>query len=293
MRFWSEDVEKPVTRFLDMPICNSGTGEKLFSLIDEALKSKNIPRSNVVAFESDTTNAMVGKHNSVLSRVKNAQPKVFSQGCVCHLANLCLLAGVQSLPIDVDDFFVDLYYKSAKRKDEYHEFQTFVGVKELKIIKHCTTRWLSLERCIQRVLRQWHALYAYFDKISETDHSARVLRLDQHFKSPLSKLVLLFLEFALDCMCKFNAIFQLSLPMLPFLNTEVTRLLKILLSRFLKLEVVKKAEEEHDWTSVNLNDATLYLHDEEMGIGVKTWSYLNEVEDNIDRRTKKNVLHWH
>lgn len=41
-----------------------------------------------MGFESDTTNVMVGKHNSFLSRVKDKQPNVhvFSQGCVCHLS---------------------------------------------------------------------------------------------------------------------------------------------------------------------------------------------------------------
>ena len=280
VRLWDENLRKPMTRFLDMPVCNSGTGERLFSLIDESLKNRNIPWSNVVAFES--------------SRVKNAQPKVFSQGCVCHLANLCLLAGVQTLPVDVDDFFVDLYYyfdKSAKRKEEFHEFQLFTGVKEMKIIKHCKTRWLSLEKCVQRVLEQWSALYAYFDKVSEDDHSARVIRLDQHFKSLLTKLVFYFLDFALDSMCKFNAIFQLSLPMLPSLKAEVTRLLKILLGRFLKLDVIKQAEEEKsDFSSIDLSDSSLYLPDNELGIGHKTWGYLSEIEDDIDQRANKQFF---
>lgn len=294
VRLWDENLRKPVTRFLDMPVCNIGTGEKLFDLIDESLKGRSIPWSNVVAFESDTTNVMIGKHNSVLSRVKDVQPKVFSQGCVCHLANLCLLAGVQTLPVDVDDFFVDLYYyfdKSAKRKEEFHEFQVFTGVKEVKIIKHCKTRWLSLEKCVQRVLEQWSALYAYFDRISEEDGSARVIRLDQHFKSQLTKLVFYFLEFALDSMCKFNGIFQLSLPMLPSLKAEVNRLLKILLGRFLKLDVIKKVEEEtSDFSSINLNDSSLHLPDKDLGIGHKTWGYLTEIEDDIDRRTKKQFF---
>ena len=86
---------------------------------------------------------------------------------MCHLCNLCLLAGVTVLPIDVDDFFVDLYYyfeKSSKRKEELREFQEFTGTKELKIIKHCKTRWLSLEKVVRRVLQQWAALHGYFDR---------------------------------------------------------------------------------------------------------------------------------
>ncbi len=94
------------------------TADVLFQAINTALREKNIPWSNIVGFESDTTNVMIGKHNSILSRVKLEQPGVFSQGCVCHLSNLRLLAGVKALPVDVDDFFIDLFYhfdKSSKR----------------------------------------------------------------------------------------------------------------------------------------------------------------------------------
>ena len=40
------------------------------------MKERDIPWSNEVGFESDTTNVMVGKHNSVLSRVRAKQPNV-------------------------------------------------------------------------------------------------------------------------------------------------------------------------------------------------------------------------
>ena len=157
IRLWDDLLGKPVTRFLDMPVCNIGTANILFEAIERALDERNIPWSNVVGFESDTANVMIGKHNSVLSCIKLKQPDVFSQGCVCHLSNLCLLAGVKILPIDIDDFFVDLFYyfdKSSKRKEELREFQEFTGTKDLKIIKHCKTRWLSLQKAVKCVLQQ-------------------------------------------------------------------------------------------------------------------------------------------
>ena len=291
VRLWDENLGKPITRFLDMPVCNIATGEKLFELIDKSLFERQIPWSNVVGFESDTANVMIGRHNSVLSRVKTKQPNVFSQGCTCHLANLCLLKGVQALPVDVDDFFVDLFYhfdKSTKRKEELHEFQEFTGTKQLKIIKHCKTRWLSLEKVVQRTLQQWPALNAYFDKLSEHDHSARVLRIQRHFRSHLTKLVLFFLEFSLDSMCKFNSAFQLTLPMLPFLKSEVNRLLRILLSRFMKPEIL--AEAQNNFSSIDFDDSSAVLPDESVSIGHKTWLYLTENDDDLDERTKKRFF---
>lgn len=142
-----------------------------------------------------------------------------------------------------------------------------------------------MERVVQRTLQQWSALYAYFDKVSEDDHSARVARLDQHLKSPLTKLVLFLLEFALESMSKFNTAFQMSLPMLPALKTEVNRLLRILLGRFLKPEVLVRAKD--DFTTINLADPSLQLADEDLSIGHKTWAYISEIEDDLDRRAKK------
>ena len=92
---WDSKEGKLMTRFLDMPICSIATAEKRFELIDKCLSNLTRPMSwwgNTILY-------------SVLSRVKEKQPNVFTLGCVCHLANLCLLAGVKVLPIDIDDFF--------------------------------------------------------------------------------------------------------------------------------------------------------------------------------------------
>ncbi len=291
VRFWDDKLGIPVTRFLDMPVCNIGTASNLFECINASLEKRSISWQNVVAFESDTTNVMVGKHNSVLSRVKEKQPQVYSQGCVCHLANLALLAGVKALPIDVDDFFVDLYYyfeKSAKRKHDLHEFQHFTDTKELKILKHCKTRWLSLDRAVKRVIQQWPALYAYFDSVSESDHSARVRRLDENFKSHLSKLVMLFLGFALNSMCKFNAIFQSDIPMLPTLKAEVHRLLRILLGRFLVTECIHTADSS--FMDINLQDPNVQLPDDQLCIGQDAWAYLSSEEDVLDSNVHKSFF---
>lgn len=57
---------------------------------------------------------------------------------VYAICQICVYYGVKALPVDVDDFFVDLFYffnKSAKRKKEFREFQEFTGTKELSIAK--------------------------------------------------------------------------------------------------------------------------------------------------------------
>lgn len=74
------------------------------------VRKLNIPWRNVVGFASDNCNTMLGRNNSVLSRLKEKNENIFSIGCICHLANLCAKSAIQELSVPVDDFLVDVYY---------------------------------------------------------------------------------------------------------------------------------------------------------------------------------------
>ena len=106
--------------------------------------------------------------------------------------------------------------------------------------------------------------------LTEMDHSARVSRLDQHFKSHLSKLVL-FLEFALESLCKFNAVFQSTLVMLP---SEVKRNAT---HPFWSIHEVMKAAGE-DISNINIEDED-EVTDNELGIGHKAWELQEDYMD--------------
>ena len=93
VRYWDTVLGQAVTRFLGMPVCNIATAENLFEALDTTMEDHGLPWNNVVGFAFDSASVMVGKRNSVLSRVIIQQPNVFFMGCVCHLAALCAAAG--------------------------------------------------------------------------------------------------------------------------------------------------------------------------------------------------------
>ena len=68
---------------------------------------------------SDTTN---GTRSGVQKLIKNECPNLYDVGCICHLADLTIKAGMQTLPVDIDQLFVDVFYffyHSSKRKQEF------------------------------------------------------------------------------------------------------------------------------------------------------------------------------
>ena len=60
----------------------------------------------------------------------------------------------------VDNFFY--FDKSTKRKNGLSEYCTFCDTEYRHILKHVSTRWLSLEVAIERTLKQFAGLRSYF-----------------------------------------------------------------------------------------------------------------------------------
>ena len=110
-----------------------------------------------------------------------------------HLAALCAVAALKKIQILIDNLLIDIFYHfkhSSKRWSEFADILAeFSEIKPLKVLKHCTTRWLSLQRCIRRLLQQWPALFAYFDRQVDIEPSNnRVCRVASQLKDPEVKL---------------------------------------------------------------------------------------------------------
>lgn len=157
VRIFDTALGEVKTRFLDMPSCNQTTAQNLFECIKSALQCRKIPWIIVIQPTSCSE-----KNNSVVSRPKQVQPALIDLGCICHLESLCTVAAVKSLPINVEDLLIDIFYHfhySVKRKESFREYQEFCGAPMQRILKHAATRWLSLHKCIHRTICQWPALH--------------------------------------------------------------------------------------------------------------------------------------
>ena len=146
----------------------------MFETSDTVIKSFSLDRNNYVLYSSDYTNSMIGKRNSLLKRTTNVQgnQKTFDVGCPCHLAHVCAGKGAKELSFNVEDFVIDLYYhfrRSAKRKAQLREYIEFNNNAMRKIIKHVSTKWLSLGKSLEGTLKQWDSLESYFISLFDLD----------------------------------------------------------------------------------------------------------------------------
>ena len=96
------------------------------------------------------------------------------------------------------------------RMNIYKEYQQFCEVDSLSILKHCQTRWLSLERCVNHTLNQWEALKSYFNSHASSEKRGRVRRVAERLRDPNMKLCYYFFELYSKQLNDFNRFFQVS-----------------------------------------------------------------------------------
>lgn len=161
-----------VTQFLDMCTTTSGTAEAIYSAMDETLsrlfESTN-PWIMCTSLGVDNTSVNIGTRNSLKTRILQRNSAVYFNGCPCHiLHNAASTAGsafANTCGFDAEEFAIDLYYwfdKSTKRKNQLQSYNTFCNQEYRSMIKHVSTRWLSLELAIERSLKQYAGLKSYF-----------------------------------------------------------------------------------------------------------------------------------
>ena len=132
---------------------------------------------------------LIGCNNAIASRCKNENPEIFISGWACHLAHIAATeandAFTDVLGINIEDVLIDLFYwfdKSSKRKGKLSEYFELCDQDYQKVLKYASTRWLSLERCVERALKKFPTLKAYF--FSESFPDQRFKRLDVAFSNP-------------------------------------------------------------------------------------------------------------
>lgn len=182
----------------------------------------------------------------MVTRIKEKTPSVFDFGCVCHLANLCAIAGVKALALPIEDLLIEVFFHfhhSSNRKEKYKEILEFTDTEPIKILKHCSTRWLSLDKCVNRLLHYWPAFQSYFNSHENVEKPGRVKRCASYLSNPEMRLYFNFISFILQPLNDFNTMFQADESRIGYLKDEITILLRKFMGKFVKAKVIQSAED--------------------------------------------------
>ena len=170
--------------------------------------------------------------------------------------------------LEVEELAIDLYYwfdKSTKRKNGLLSYCTFCDQEYRAIVRHVTTRWLSLEIAIERILKQFASLVSYFK--SEEESQARFRRLRALFDDPITELYLLFFQSTLPAFTHANKLLQREEPLVHVLQPQLVSLLISILQKFIWPAVLVSAIHNGTVSSIDLDDEDNHVSDDKLVVG--------------------------
>lgn len=260
--------------------------EHLFCAFKNCLETKQIPLKNVIGFASDNASVMIGKHNSFLIRLQSETEALVVLPCICHSSALVASKACAKLPRTPEEFIRSIasYFSvSAKRSAELIEMQEFFLTEQKKMVKLCTTRWLCMQHAVKRVLENWEVLYRYFQLASVEDNSKNIDFIFGEFNNSCTKAILLFLNYILNFFNIFNALFQGKKILINILSTECKKLLRQVISHFIKPEYAKDLR-------LNFSNPRYFVDIKSVDLGPQCNLFIRNLPEDIQISIKKSCL---
>lgn len=292
IRSFDEDAGEVRSDVLSVPNCKeAATGKNIFELMNSELIAANIPWQNCLGLGSDNASVMSGHKNGVIAFIKEKHPSACLMGCVCHLIHIAAEKGANALPFCIDDKLVDIYYylnKSSKRQTNLSKFQELNDVAQKKILKHVPTRWLSVGRCIDRLLENWESLRGFFEEEAQTTKTERTIALRSFLCSKSNRLYCLYLSHIITFFEKINTALQTDAPMIHRLHRMLVAFFRELVIQLVTPASISKVSSalDVDFTVRNNQRA----NDELMvGEGARQFLSMNKLKDEKIKEFNANV----
>ncbi|KAL3188465.1 hypothetical protein MRX96_003435 [Rhipicephalus microplus] len=160
--------------------------------------------------------------------------------CNLHKVHNAFGTGLNSFGYDVELLVMDIYYffKQAIHSSQLSEKQKDLGIPEHVFLRHVSSRWLTFQSSLERVLQQFEVLKAFFQTEAGATPTSAVLQ--KRLASALSdKTILakmLFLRNTAELLSEFQTVFQKEEPLVHIVHSKCIGLVRKLLSRFMKHE---------------------------------------------------------
>ncbi|KAJ8352127.1 hypothetical protein SKAU_G00236030 [Synaphobranchus kaupii] len=159
-----------VNKMIDFVKNPNESAEGIVRCLLHSLETLGLKIEQVSAFSADNANVNFGVHNSVYTMLRKQQINLLQGNCHAHIVHNTLKHALDNLSVDVENVVLKVYgffSISAKRREALKEFCEFCDIEFREVLRHVTTRWLSLNPAITRLLQSWSALKSYFISLGD------------------------------------------------------------------------------------------------------------------------------
>lgn len=287
VRYWSEEMGQVCVRFLKALFFGHAKGHVVGqAILDVVLEDGfQLPLAQLISLGSDGPNV----NKTIWTFINEHMKKGGLPGmlafipCNLHVVHNAFRSGLNVFGEDAEQLVLDLFLylkASACRKEDFLESQLDLGLDDDMLIKHVQSRWLTLIPAVKRVKEKLEAVNKYIFKdlpkaAKETkteralEGNERYKRICRKLKDPAVTAQLHFLESLEPVFHPFLTLFQKEEPLVHILHDELSNLVRTIMLRFLKPEVVGDKRDK-ELLSIDVSKSDNQLSDQMLVIGEST-----------------------
>lgn len=219
--------------------------------------------------------------------------------CNLHKVHNGYSTALKELTFDINTFLYNVWYffkNSSARREDYKFSELITEIESQVILKHVSSRWLSMRPVQQRIIAQWENLKEYFlTFLPKQENFTKKIEPTEKYQSIrkglTSKTSVLFMSFTVyvaEILEEFLILFQSSKPLIHILYPSIGDLLFKLMSNFIKKSALVDKEgtrkEANELGKVDVNDKNnlIALHDIDFGHKAEYQIGLLETNINLD-----------
>ena len=229
-----------------------------------------------------------------------------------HIAN-GLKHGVSEYDTDIQQALVNVYMdiggakgKGLKKKKEFEELCSSIGLTPQQFKKFCSTRFRIIRECIKPVLSNWDGIVLYYSQVTKSTERQQGLKSFFVDREMMNYLNFSFIQAAIRELIEAIDYFEMRDVLLHEIRRKMEELLRNQIQKFHNEFAVKKADDniEHAYKKsgaklleINLDDEKTLLKKKRIFIGQQATSFIESLDLKPNNPQLKifyeNVLKFH
>lgn len=303
VQFWSSTYNKIICCYIGSIFVGHCTADDTVKHFHEFGKTMNWNTDLLLHLGHDGPNINLSFEKKLQDDIKSDILKLGT--CSLHHVHNAFRAGLKKLSsFDVDLFINDASYffkLSSARREDYKLAEELTDISARMMIRHTSTRWVTMKKSCLRLLEQWPNLCEYFLKFLPSQKNFRSIANTDRYKriaavleQPIFKAYLCFIAFTAQQFEHFLIQFQSANSKVCYLYSSMGSLLYGLLTEFVKqqklLSVENKPLDAKSLSQIDSSSKENQKKKKNMGIGTRAKVVLSEADAQISQDRKATFL---
>lgn len=255
----------------------------------------------LLQIETDGPNLNLLFHKLLKSELKENHDKtiIYVGTCGLHKVHNGFATALKELSFDINSFVYNIWYffkNSSARREDYKLRELITEIECQVLLKHVSSRWLSMRPVLKRIIAQWPNLKEYFlvflpkqeNFTKKVEPTEKYQSIRKGLTSDTSVLYMSFVVYVAEILENFLILFQSSKPLIHILYPSIGDMFFNLMSNFIKKRVLVDKEgvrkEAKKLGGINVDDKNnlFQLHDINFGHNASYQIGLIEGNKNLD-----------